>query len=216
MHIGLVSDHTLIHPSQSQALYPCVNALTTRHHFDIHWLFSTNTISTLAGDPAWYPADTSDMPPTRRHVIPYTLYRLKTARLIGLAPSFWHDTALHTRLFTFLCLLHREQPFAALHAWGALSTLYLTVYTATYLHLPATVFYTSPCLQDGPQQSFLWRWVAQHTAMAFTGNALNRERLLHLSPLQPEQTQVLDPAQPDTIAALARNFHDIAKNPFNL
>lgn len=73
MHIGLVSDHTLIHPSQSQALYPCVNALTTRHHFDIHWLFSTNTISTLAGDPAWYPADTSDMPPTCRHVIPYTL-----------------------------------------------------------------------------------------------------------------------------------------------
>lgn len=212
MHIGLVSDHTLTSSLQQQTLRQWANALIALNRFEVHWLLSTDTIAA----PALHPADARDMPPTCRHVIPYTLYQWGTARLIGLEPSFWHDTALHTRLFTFLCLLHREQPLATLQAWGALPTLYFTVYTATYLHLPATVFYTPSCLQDGPQQSFLWQWVAQHTAMAFTGHAADRERLLQTSPLQPEQILVLDPAQPDTIAASGHNFHNIAKNPFNL
>ncbi len=218
MHIGLVSDHTLTHSPQhhAQILRQCVQALTALNGFEVHWLLSTDTLAALANDPALRPANASDMPPTCRHVIPYTLYRLGAIRLIGLEPSFWHDTALHTRLFTFLCLLHREQPFTALQAWGALPTIYLTLYTATYLHLPGTVFYTPSCLQDGPQQSFLWQWVAQRTAMAFTGQATDRDRLLRTSSLQPEQIQVLDPAQPNTIAALGRSFHDIAKNPFNL
>lgn len=218
MHIGLVSDHTLTHAPQQhvQTLCQGAKALTTRHHLEVHWLLPTETLAALAHDPALRLADAGDMPTTCRHVIPYTLYRLDAVWLIGLEPSFWHDTALHTRLFTFLCLLHRERPFGTLQAWGALSTIYLTVYTATYLHLPATVFYTSSCLQDGPQQSFLWQWVAQHTAMAYTGHARERQHLLHLSPLLPEQIQLLDPAQPDTIAAWGRNFHDIAKNPINL
>jgi hypothetical protein len=218
MHIGLVSDHTLTHAPQhhAQTLCQCANTLTARNGFDVHWLLSTDTLAALAHDPALRPADADDMPPTCRHVIPYALYRLDAVRLIALEPSCWHDTALHTRLFTFLCLLHREQPFAVLQAWGTLPTLYLTVYTATYLNLPGTVFYTSSCLQDGPQQSFLWQWVAQRVAMAFTGDATDRERLLTTSPLQPEQIQLLNPSQPDTIAALGRNFHDIAKNSFNL
>ncbi|ETX01165.1 MAG: hypothetical protein ETSY2_37735 [Candidatus Entotheonella gemina] len=216
MHIGLVSDHTLTHSPQQRVLHQCAEALTTRNGDDVSWLLSTDTIAALAHDPALRPADASDLPPTCRDVIPYSLYRLDTIRLIGIEPDFWQDTALHTRLFTFLCLLHREQPFAVLQAWGALSTLYLTVYTATYLHLPGTVFYTPSCLQDGPQQSFLWQWVARHTAMAFTEHATEREHLLHSSPLQPEQIRVLAPEQPDTIAALGRNFHDIAKNPFSL
>jgi hypothetical protein len=52
--------------------------------------------------------------------------------------------------------------------------------------------------------------------MAFTGHATDRERLLHTSPLQPDQIQVLNLAQPNTIAALGHTFHEIAKNPFNL
>jgi hypothetical protein len=218
MHIGLVSDHTLSHSSERHALTlrQCVNALTTLDGFDVHWLLSTHTIAALAHDPALRLADASDMPPTCRYVIPYTLYRLDEARLIALEPSFWHDTALHTRLFTFLCLLHRQQPFDVLQAWGALSTIYLSVYTATYLKLPGTVFYTPSCLQDGPRQAFLWQWVALHTARAFTGHAKDRKRLSHTSPLQPEQIQVLNPAQPDTIATLGRNFQEIAKKPVNL
>ena len=123
MHIGLVSDHTLSHSSERHALTlrQCVNALTTLDGFDVHWLLSTHTIAALAHDPALRLADASDMPPTCRYVIPYTLYRLDEARLIALEPSFWHDTALHTRLFSFLCLLHRQQPFDVLQAWGALS-----------------------------------------------------------------------------------------------
>jgi hypothetical protein len=197
-------------------LLQCAKAFSTRYCLDVHWLLSTDTLATLAHDPELRPADAGDMPLTCRHVIPYTLYRLDAVRLIGLEPFFWYDTALHTRLFTFLCLLHRAQPFMALQAWGALPTMYLTVYTATYLHLPGTVFYTSSCLQDGPQQSFLWQWVAQHIAMAYTGHARDRERLIQTSALPPGQIQVLDPAQPDTIAALGRNVHDIAKNPPNL
>ncbi len=216
MHIGLVSDHTLTLSPHPQVLRPCVKALTARSPFDVHWLLSTDTISALAPDLAQSSTDAQDLPPTCRHVIPYALHRLDTAWLVGLESSFWCDTSLHTRLFTFLCLLHREQPFTALHAWGALPTLYLTVYTAAYLHLPATVFYTPSCLQDGPQQSFLWQWVAQHAATAFTGHAADRDHLLHTSLLRPEQIKVLDPSQPDTLAAWERNFHHIAKNPFNL
>jgi hypothetical protein len=218
MHIGLVSDPTLIHAPQhhAQTLHQCAKTLTTLNGFDVHWLLSTTTLAALAQDPALRPADASDLPPTCRHVIPYTLYRLEAVQLIALEPAFWHDTALHTRLFTFLCLLHREQPFATLQAWGALPTIYLTLYTATYLRLPGTVFYTPSCLQEGPPQSFLWQWVAQHIAMAFTGHATDRERLLHTSPLQPDQIQVLNLAQPNTIAALGHTFHEIAKNPFNL
>ncbi len=213
MHIGLVSD--LTHSPQSHELSQVAKGLT-HNGFDVHWLLSTETVAALDHDPALRPADASDMPPTCRHVIPYTLYRLDAVRLIALEPPLWRDTALHTRLFTFLCLLHREHPFAVLHAWGALPTIYLTVYTATYLNLPGTVCYTPSCLQDGPQQSFLWQWVARHVAMAFTTHTTEREQLLNTSPLQPEQVQVLDAAQPDTIAVLGRNFHDIAKNPFSL
>jgi len=218
MHIGLVSDYTLTHASQRHVLTlrQCVNTLTTLDGFDVHWLLSTHTIAALAHEPALRPADASDMPPTCRYVIPYTLYRLDEARLIALEPSFWHDTALHTRLFTFLCLLHRQQPFDVLHVWGALSTIYLSVYTATYLKFPGTVFYTPSCLQDGPRQAFLWQWVALHTARAFTGHAKGRKRLSHTSPLQPEQIQVLNPAQPDTIATLGRTFQEIAKKSVNL
>jgi hypothetical protein len=218
MRIGLVSDHSLALSPQrhAQTLCQCAKALTTLDGFDVSWLLSTHTIAALAHDPALRPADVSDMPPTCHFVIPYTLYYLDEVRLIALEPSFWHDTALHTRLFTFLCLLHRQQPFDLLQAWGALSTIYLTVYTATYLHLPGTVFYTPSCLEDGPQQSFLWQWVALHAAMAFTGHATDRQRLSHTSPLQPGQIQVLDPEQPDTIATLGQNFHNIAKKPVNL
>ncbi len=216
MHIGLVSDHTLTHAPQQPILRQCAHTLATTSGFDVHWLLSTDTLSAWAQDPALRPADPCDMPPTCRHVIPYALYRLDTIRLIGVDPSFWQDTALHTRLFTFLRLLHREQPFAALQAWGALATGYLTVYTAAHLHLPGTMFYTSSCLQDGPQQSFLWNWVARHLTLAYTGHAADRQRLLQTSSLQPEQIFILDPAQPETIAAFARRFQTIAKNPFNL
>jgi hypothetical protein len=218
MHIGLVSDHTLSLSPQPhvQALVRCARALTRLDDVDVHWLLSTHTIAALAHDAALRPADASDMPPTCRYVIPYTLYRLDHVRLVALEPSFWCDTALHTRLFTFLCLLHRQQPFDVLQAWGELSTIYLTVYTATYLKLPGTVFYTPSCLQNGPRQAFLWHWVALHTTMAFTGDAKDRQRLSHLSPLQPEQIQVLDAAQPDAIAAWGRNFQEIAKKHFNL
>lgn len=216
MHIGLISDHTLTHSSQQQVIRQCASALTSLNRFDVHWLLSTDTIAALVRDSALQPADARDLPPTCRYVIPYTLYCLDSIWLIGLEPAFWQDTALHTRLFTFLCLLHREQPFAVLQAWGALSTLYLTVYAANFLHLPGTVFYTRSCLQDGPQQSFLWQWVARHTAMAFTGHTADRAHALRHSPLQPEQIQVFDPEQPGALAVLERNFHDIAKKPLNL
>jgi hypothetical protein len=218
MHIGLVSDHTLTLSPQGheQTLHQCAKALTRLDDVDVHWLLSTHTMAALACDAALHLADVGDMPPTCRYVIPYTLYRLNNLRLVTLEPSFWGDTALHTRLFTFLCLLHRQQPFDVLQAWGDLSTIYLTVYTATYLKCPGTVFYTPACLQDGPRQAFLWQWVARHTTMAFTGHAKDRQRLWQSSPLQPEQIQVLDTAQPEAIAAWGRNFQEIAKKPFNL
>ena len=214
MRIGLVSDHTLAHAPHLRTLRQCARALNTRYGVDVSWLLSANTLTTLT--PAPRPSAANDMPPTCRHVIPYTLHRLEAVRLIALDPVFWQDNALHTRLFTLLRLMHREQPFDALQAWGALPTLYFTVYTAVYLHLPAAVFYTPDCLQDGPQDAFLWSWVARHATIAYTGDATERQRLLSTSPLQPEQVQVLNAAQPDTIAALARNFHHIAKKPFSL
>jgi len=214
MRIGLVSDHSLAHAPPLDTLRQCAEALHTRHGFDVSWLLATDTLAALA--PALRPGVADDLPPTCRHVMPYALYRLEAARLIALESDVWQDNALHTRLFTLLRLMHREQPFAALHAWGALPTLYLTVYTAVYLRLPSAVFYTPACLQDGPRHAFLWSWVARHATIAYTRDAAERQRLLSASPLQPEQVQVLNAAQPDTIAALGRNFHHIAKNPFSL
>jgi hypothetical protein len=217
MHIGLVSDPTLTHSPQhhEHTLRQCANALTALDGFDVHWFLSTDTLASLAHDPALRPAPDSDMPPTCRYVVPYAIYRLNAVRLIVLEPVFWHDTALHTRLFTLLCLFHQAQPFDVVQAWGTLSTLYLTIYTAMYLKCPGTVFYTASCLRDGPEQPFIWQWVAQHIAMAFIRPS-DRERLLLTSHLQPEHIQVLDPERPDTISTLGHKFHDIAKNPPNL
>lgn len=211
MHLVLVSDHTLTSSPQ----HPSQFAKSLVHNgLQVHWLADTGTIEALGHDPELHPAEASEMPATCRHVVPYTLHHLSGVTLIGIEPAVWRDTALHTRLFTFLCLLHRAHPLAVLHAWGSLPTAYLTVYTATFLRLPGTVFYTPSCLQDGPQQSFLWQWVAQHTALAFTASASDRERLLHTSPLPPRQVKVMDPTQPGD-QALMQNFQDVAKNPYN-
>ncbi len=220
MRILLVSDHTLASQPQPACQFA---KILVQNGMQVHWLADTDTISALAEDPDFRPAAASEMPVTCRHVIPYTLHGLHGIQLVGIESGMWHDTALHTRLFTFLCLLHRERPFSILQAWGGLPTAYLTVYTAAFLGLPGTVFYTPSCLQDGPQQAFLWQWVAQHVAMALTAHASDREQLLDTSSLQPHQVRVIESIQattgPAVVAwyqALAQNFQDVAKNPFNL
>ncbi len=220
MRIVLVSDHTLTASHQ----LPCQVAKSlAQNGMQVYWLAAANTVKALTGNPDLRSAEANDMPATCHHVIPYTLHHLHDVQIIGIEATFWQDTALHTRLFTFLRLLHQERPFTALQAWGRLPTAYLTVYTAVLLGLPGTVVYTPSCLRDGPHQAFLWHWVAQHVAKAFTTHADDREQLIKSSSLQPGQVEVIDPDHPAIgpnmvvwYQALAQNFQEVAKNPYNL
>src|SRR5262249_4444329 len=117
-------------------------------------------------------------------------------RLVCVNQEFWQHPDLHTRLFTYICLLQRALPCAVFHTWGPVPIAYLTVYTARFLAVPAVLSYSSQLVAVEPKQPFLWDWVAQQVAAVVAASPAERERLLTRAPLSLRQVHVIDPTQP--------------------
>ena len=201
MRIGLVSDVSVTSNCDITAhdgvialkRFAC---LLVQQGFQVQWLTAVDTAQTLSSESGLTPVDPAEMPPTCQYVLPYNLYRLDGVDLVCLPRSYWQDRALHTRLFTFMCLIQRERPCVLWQTWGTLATAYLTAYTAAFLNLPCAVFYTSACLREAPHQGFLWQWVTHHTHLGLVGTAAERTCLLETTDLTPEAVQVFDALVP--------------------
>jgi hypothetical protein len=199
MRIGLVSHHPRDTATATEVdddfvrLRWCAAALV-RQGLQVDWLTSTDTVDALADHVHLRPAGDDALPPTCRYVLPCQPYDFKGVRLFCVDRTLWQERSLHTRLFTFLCLLQRELPYTALHTWGPISVAYLGVYTARFLGLPAVVSYGRQTLQDGPQETYLWQWVARHATRALVASCIDRERLLAHSDLTLVRVHVVNPA----------------------
>ena len=133
--------------------------------------------------------------PTCRYVVPVQAYQCAGVRLLCVHQEVWQHADLHTRLFTFVCLLQRALSYAVFHAWGTLSVAYLTVYTARFLAVPVVVSYDWQLRSGQPQQPFLWDWVARQVSAAVVPSRAAYELLLARSLLAPTQLYVIDPMQ---------------------
>jgi hypothetical protein len=178
-------------------------ATLQQYGLPVDWLSSTDTAAALAQDPRLLTADAQDVPATCRYVVPYQAYRFAGVPLLCVYSPCWQRPDLHTRLFTLLCLLQRERPCTVLHAWGTLGAIYMAVYTASYLGVPAVVSYGPACQPAGAPPPFLWQWVAQHTAAVIVATAADRESLVATTALPPARVHVIDPTRPPEAGALA-------------
>jgi hypothetical protein len=214
MRIGLVSDQSTtaanhLATRDGVRVLRRLTRVLVQYGFQIQWITATDTAAALSDDPCLRPLNATAMPPTCRYVLPYELYHLDGIDLVCLNRALWQDRALHTRLFTFFCLLQRERPCALWQTCGTLATTFLTAYTASFLSLPCSVFYTSTCLREAPQQRFLWQWVARHIAAGLVGTVSERERLLAMGDLAPERVQVIDLHRPTAGARIATLYQTL-------
>jgi hypothetical protein len=209
MRIGLISYHPSVSPAtageiDSDFLSLCQYVATLpQYGYPVNWLASTDTAAALAQDPRLVTAEAQDVPATCRYVVPYQAYRFAGVPLLCVDSICWQRSDRHTRLFTLLCLLQRERPCTVLHAWGPLDAIYMVVYTASYLGLPAVVSYGPACQQAGAQQPFLWQWVAQHTAAAVVATEADRESLVATTDLPSARVHVIGPTQSPEAGVLA-------------
>jgi hypothetical protein len=211
MRIGYISYHPTspadpVPANDVHALYRLVRAAVA-HGFQLHWLSATEAVEGLDREGRLDAARDEDVPATCRHVIPYKAYHLDGELLFSVAEAFWQDPGLHTRLFTFLCLLQRQCPATIFHVWGPLPIVYLGVYTARYLGLPVIGTYNALCLRHGPQQPFMWQWVAEHVTLGLVAGQEHRQVLQATTTLPQHRIRVLDAADPTAGATLAALYH---------
>lgn len=215
MRIGLVSDQSTadanhLATGDGVRVLRHLTRVLVQHGFQVQWIAATDTAAALSDDPGLRPLNAAAMPPTCQYVLPYELYHLDDGiDLVCLNRALWQDRALHTRLFTLFCLLQREHPCVLWQAWGTLATTFLTAYTASFLGLPCSVFYTSACLREAPQQRFLGQWVARHIAAGLVGTVSDRQRLLAMGDLAPERVQVVDLQLPTAGAMMATLYQTL-------
>lgn len=173
----------------------CQYALTLARQGGLNfWLCSPEALEALAEQVSPVPSQATDVPATCRHVVPLRPYRLAGIRLFCLDRDLWRRRDRHTRLFTLLELLQRELPSTVLHAWGTFPIAYVTVYTASFLGLPAVVTYGRLGVRDGPKTAFEWSWVARRVALALVHNRQHRQRLLTTSDLTPARVRLITPS----------------------
>jgi hypothetical protein len=212
VHICLISDApTAVVADRHGGLVSLrryVMALARQGHM-VHWLISPEVAHTAAGDAIPVPMQGNTVPKICQHVIPCQPSRLEGVHVLCIDQSVWRQRSLHTRLFTFLCLLHRALPCDVLHAWGTLPVTYLTVYTACFLGLPAVVSYSEPCLGAGSQSSFEWRWVAQHLSRALVCSHSDQKRLFATTSLEPAQVWMMNPALPEVGAIMTARYESL-------
>jgi Glycosyltransferase Family 4 len=182
----------------------CAVALVEQGH-QVYWLASAEALRTLHNEAAQLTVATDILPSTCQYVVPVQTYHYEGIRLVCVHQELWQRPDLHTRLFTYLCLLQRALPCAVLHAWGPWPIAYLTIYTARFLAVPAVLSYSSRLVSARLEQPFLWDWVARQIAAAIVSSPAEQERLLTLAPLTSRQMHVIDPTQPhlgQTLTAL--------------
>ena len=182
----------------------CAVALVEQGH-QVYWLASTEALRTFHKGAVQLTVATDILPSTCQYVVPVQTYHYEGIRLVCVNQEFWQYPDLHTRLFTYLCLLQRALPCAVFHTWGPWPIAYVTIYTAGYLAVPAVLSYSSRLVSTKLEQPFLWGWVARQVAAAIVSSPTEQERLLTFAPLTARQVHVIDPTQPhlgQTLTAL--------------
>jgi hypothetical protein len=172
----------------------CAVALVEQEH-QVYWLASTEALRTLHNETAPLTVATDILPSTCQYVVPVQTYHYEGIRLMCVDQEFWQHLDLHTRLFTYLCLLQRALPCAVFHTWVPWPIAYLTIYTARFLAVPAVLSYSSQLVSAKLEQPFLWDWVARQVAAAIVSSPAEQKRLLTLAPLTARQVHVIDPTQ---------------------
>ncbi len=206
MRLGLLSDFTTYEdllPLRQFAI------ALMRHGLHVLWVASTDMAAALASDSGLVAADTRDLPATCRYVIPCQPYRLEHVQILCVDRAVWQDPALHTRLFTFLCLLQHELPCAVFHAWGTLPATYLTVYTARFLGIPAVVSYSRSWRGRDPRQTFMWQWVARHAAVTLAATQTEQTCLRTVNGFEPARIRVMDPASPTLASTMTTLYQTL-------
>ena len=217
MRIGFVSDHVTHILADTATRH---KVLRVGHHaqslvrqgVQVQWIASTDAAAALANNVPLRAAGDEGLPATCRHVLPCQPYDFEGVQLLCLTPSLWQDPALHTRLFTFLCLLQQARPCHLWHAWGSLAAAYMTVYTARFLGISAVVSDIVPALDADPQQGFVWQWVAQHTSRAVVDRAAERQLWLSTGAVSAAQIEIIDSASPeyaDTLINVYQRLHSL-------
>lgn len=217
MRIGFVSDYSTHILADAATRH---KVLRVGHHaqalvrqgVQVQWIASTDTAAALANEAHLAATGDEGLPATCRHVLPCQAYDFEGVQLLCLTPSLWQDPELHTRLFTFLCLSQQAQPCRLWHAWGSLAAAYVTVYTARFLDIPAVVSDVVSALDAGPQQAFVWQWVAQHASRVVVGSAAERQLWRSTGAVSAAQIEVIDPASPeyvDTLLNVYQRLHSL-------
>lgn len=169
-----------------------------RQEHQVYWLLPSEALQMLPNGTAGLQEVPDLLPTTCRSVVPVRTYHYEGIRLVCVSQECWQRPDLHTRLFTCVCLIQRDLPCAVFHTWGPLPIVYLTVYTARFLDVPAVVSAAS----GAAEQPFLWDWVARQASAVIVPSGAERQRLLALGPLTSTQVHVLDPMQPHLGPAL--------------
>lgn len=208
MRIALISDH----PARPDGTYQSDFDILRQHVVALaeqglpaFWLSSTDTAEVLRDDPALLPEGIDSLPATCRYVVPCQPYRFAGVPFFCVDKTLWQQRALHTRLFTFLCLLQRELPSAVWHVWGDVSVTFLTVYTACFLGVPIVASYHAACIDQGSLLSFEWQWIARHASMAMVTNPADHERLVATGVYPAARACLSDPAS--AMIALYQRLH---------
>jgi hypothetical protein len=182
-----------------QTLCQYTVALAQQGH-EVFWLLSQDLAQHCAVPLVATPLES--LPPTCRYVVPCQLYRLAGVQACGVDVTVWQHPDLHTRLFTLLCLLHRACSWDLVHAWGDGAAVYLGVYTARFLGLPAVVSYSPAALDPALQQSFIGTWVAQNATRVIVAQAAEHAALLALGAISSDHVQVIDVTLPTAAQAM--------------
>ncbi len=171
--------------------------------YQVHWITSVDNMSVHTWETVWRLALAEDLPSTCRYLVPCQLYRVEGVSLLCVDSKMWQDTSLHTRLFSFLCLLQRELNWGVMHAWGSFVSVYVAVYTARFLQLPVVVSQPGAWLDRGHQQSFAWQWVNRHASAFIVSTEAERQSLLGAGDLTGHDICVINPDQVGAVAARA-------------
>lgn len=211
MRIGIISapprDPATASQPDLDRLRQHVRALAT-YGLQAFWLSSTATVEALEHDPTFVPETPHSLPATCRYVIPCQPYRFAGVPVFCTERILWQQRPLHTRLFTFLCLLQRELPGVVWHLWGGLSTAFLAVYTARFLGVPTVMSYSSACIRDPFLLSFEGQWVSRHLSLALVTSATDRARLIATGGCPPDRVCIHHPASATpAMVTLYQNLH---------
>jgi hypothetical protein len=206
MRIALISDHPARPDVTCQSDFGILRqhvVALAEQDLPAFWLSSTDAAEVLRDDPALVPEGVDRLPATCRYVVPCQPYRFAGVPLFCVDRTLWQQRSLHTRLFTFLCLLQRELPSAVWHVWGNVSVTFFTVYTACFLGVPIVASYHAACIAQGSLLSFEWQWIARHVSMAMVTNPADHERLVATGAYPSTRVCLSDPASA-TIALYQR------------